>query len=582
LEADVRPNDVLRGSINSFFIGCLLTAGIVAPAQTRRHVVTKVQAPASAQVNAQGPLRFRHTVVNKTPFPIYASLDYLVCANAEDKVIEPGDMLTIAAGACMLTGVTTWPVDTPVARSMGAVGKDDRWRAEASLVGVKGYSGDGVWVVTWDNALKKFVSTPHLNSLGDMISAAWTLSMEKAGQGVDDAAAWIARLRSMHTCPAPAVTVPKGPANEFELLTLNTYCFPIGTTDALGKVKSIAEFFSKKTGEKIPNLQSGITKPVPQRIGEIARFVAKQGTDVVMFQELWSDANKEMMINNLCGAYPYGFYVPSEVPVYSMVKMDDGLLILSRTPFLRVMKITYADGIDDEKLANKGALLVGLRDRKGEPMLIVNSHLQSGTSLESIQVRQKQMGAVANAIKEMIARTPDLRNCRIVVGGDLNEPLGFIQDPGYLTDRTDYLVRELQAAGVMVSNDQMVRQEARKLGVKEIITVNELARDPDRKGIVRDLDLNERRSLDMKAKEGEIAARNGQFRTQVNPDATDPDATQILDHVFLDNRTKLKAFKVFREEILGGAGKLQGSNLPPAAISDHAAFKVTLDVSAPR
>lgn len=578
----MRPNDILHLSMKSCFLACLLMTGPEAPAQARRQVITKEPAPAAAQLNVQGPLRFRHTVVNNTPFRIYASLDYLLCANDENKPIEPGGQLTIAAGACMLTGVTTWPADTPVARSMGAVGKEDRWRPEARTLGVRGYSGDGVWVVTWDDPLKKFVSTPHLNSLGDMVSAAWALSLEKAGQGVTEAAAWVARLRSMHKCPAPAVAVPKGPANEFELLTLNTYCFPIGTTDALGKVKTIAEFFSKKAGEKIPNLQSGITKPVPQRIGEIARFVEKQGTDVVLFQELWSDANKEMMVRNLCGAYPYGFYVPSEVPVYSMVKMDDGLLILSRTPFLRVMKITYSDGIDDEKLANKGALLVGLRDRRGEPMLIVNSHLQSGTSMESIKVRQKQMGAMASAIREMIARTPDLRNCRIVVGGDLNEPLGYIQDPGYLTDRTAYLVQELQAAGVMVSNDAMVKQEARKLGVKEIITVNELARDLDRKGIVRDLDLNEKRSLDMKAKEGEIAARNGQFRTQVNPDATDPDATQILDHVFLDNRTKLKAFKVFREEILGGAGKLEGSNLPPNAISDHAAFKVTLDLSAPK
>lgn len=578
----MRPNNILQLSMKICFLACLLLTGPKAPAQAKRQVVTKVPAPAASQVNAQGLRGFRHTVVNNTPFRIYASLDYLLCANDENKLIEPGDQLTIAAGACMLTGVTTWPADTPVARSMGAVGKDDRWRPGARTLPVKGYSGDGVWVVTWDNALKKFVSTPHLNSLGDMVSAAWALSAEKAGKGVAETASWVARLRSMRTCPAPAVAVPKAPANEFEILTLNTYCFPVGTTDALGKVKTIAEFFSRKAGEKIPNLQSGITKPVPQRIGEIARFVERQGTDVAMFQELWSDANKEMLIENLCGAYPYGFYVPSEVPVYSMVKMDDGLLILSKTPFLRVMKVTFADGIDDEKLANKGALLVGLRDRRGEPMLVVNSHLQSGTSLDSIRVRQKQMGAIANAIKEMIARTPDLRNCRIVVGGDLNEPLGYIQDPGYLTDRTDYLARELQAAGVMVSNDQMVLQEARKLGVKEIITVNELANSPGRKGIVRDLDLNEKRSLDMFAPEGGIAARNGQFRTQVNPDATDPDATQILDHVFLDNRTKLKAFKVFREEILGGAGKLQGSNLPPAAISDHAAFKVTLDVSAAR
>jgi endonuclease/exonuclease/phosphatase family metal-dependent hydrolase len=320
------------------------------------------------------------------------------------------------------------------------------------------------------------------------------------------------------------------------------------------------------------DLQSGIAKPVARRIPEMAQFIRQQGTDVAMFQELWSDDNKERMASNLCGDYPYCFYVPAEIPIVSMIVMDDGLMVVSKTPFIKCAKITFTERMGEEKLAQKGALLCAVKDREGKPMLIVNTHLQSGTEIEAVKIRARQMRGIGLAVKDMISKVPELKNCRIVVGGDVNEPLAFIQDRGLMTERTSYLTQELNTAGIQVNNDQMVMQQARKLGVKEIVSINEQTKV----GIVRDLDLKEKRRLDKTGEESRHVERNGSWPGWPNPEATDPNATQVLDHFFLDKQTRLKEYKVFRQEILGGTGALNGSDLPKAAISDHAALKVTL------
>ncbi|NTV74574.1 MAG: hypothetical protein HGA66_10245 [Holophaga sp.] len=512
---------------------------------------------------------YTYAVRNTTPFTLMVSLDYhgasrISCRPDNDKQIRPGGEGVFRSGACMIRLVTVSIHGEP--RFGPANFKMYRWSG--------GYAGDMVWTVRWDAINERLTCLTSSKSLFEIMNDGTASAARSIGDWIEargiDLLDWAESFQSMCECSKPAVPFRKAPGGEFQILTLNAYCFPRATVDTLRALRTIGSWFTAKAGETVPDLQAGITKGARQRIREMAGFVRMKDPDVAFFQELWSDENKIAMIQELCATHPYCLYIPRQVPLVSMARLDDGILIVSKTPFAFSASITYRDHSGEENMARKGALFVGMKDREGNPLLLVNTHLQSGTPPEEVQIRRKQMLAVAREIGVLKGKMPAFRDARVVVGGDLNEPTMWNPELKHLVDRSDSLARALQEGGVDVTNDQLLKQAALRLGAGEIITVNEM----QRASTIRDLDMNPKRmaGVDLAI----YAARAGSWIGKPFPEATDPASYQILDHLFLDRRLQLKSFQVFRQEILGAPGALKGSSLPTGAISDHAAFMVTL------
>ncbi len=379
-----------------------------------------------------------------------------------------------------------------------------------------------------------------------------------------------AKEKPIATCKKPTPQSPKGSAREFSVVTMNTYCFPKDTSSVLRAAKDIAGAFSSKSAGDIPNLQSGIHQSVDVRIKKIAELVGSLDADVVCFQELWSDENKETMAGQVCSRYPYIYYVNAQIPAYSLVMMDDGLMIASVRPFIFTQAITYRDRIEDEKLANKGALFVGLEDREGKPIIIVNTHLQSGRSLEAIAIKNKQMHAIGQTLQVIIEEHPRFKDGRICIAGDLNEAIQFKNDHKLLADRTHYLVQALQDEGIDVSNDQVLRLLSDRLGADELVEIDELGKQ----GTIKKPTGSVKGFIGI---EDPLIQRAGTYQFDVIDYASDPDGTQLLDHILLDNKSRLTQFDVFRQQVLGGKGHLEGGNLPQQAISDHAAVRAVFE-----
>jgi endonuclease/exonuclease/phosphatase family metal-dependent hydrolase len=380
-------------------------------------------------------------------------------------------------------------------------------------------------------------------------------------------------------------TISKTPA--LTIMTLNTYTFSKGLSKAL-------EIFLRKEGGLVP----GITKSINQRIDEIAHLVKQENPDVVVFQELWGIDNKKRMLKDLgCKDIPFfsivmkdKFNCPTptqytynflDSSIFTASFVDSGLMIASKFPIVWAKRIVFPDSLSDEKMAKKGALLVRIEDRMGKAVFIVNSHLQSGAAHEYIILRNREMLQIgyelAKAIRESGLGPKDYR---IIILGDFNDPIKFIADKKLLTDRTTFMIKALKSKGINVSNDQVTSFLANKLGAQKILDIDEFENQ-----IALKLPLGQEKELDssdpdyryLQSASGN-PAQGGYFRY-----ASDNPGIQLLDHIFLDDNSRLLNYRVLRNEVLKDPELPVAPDQTPAktydpktAISDHAAVMVEI------
>jgi len=401
-------------------------------------------------------------------------------------------------------------------------------------------------------------------------------------------------------------------ANDLNLMTMNTYCFPPWKVTLL-----------KKLG--IVDLVSGVDTPIPERIRRIAAFARQKNPDVVFFQELWGKDNKEEMIRNLQPTFKYVFWNDQIKPKY-VSYLDDGLLIASRRiPFME-RHIEYRDREGDEDAgltrggAHKGALIIGVYDGKGKAILMVDTHLQSGTNPEAVLVRTRQIAQVCRELKKIQDEDPRTRDAQIIFAGDVNDPVSWRGDNKRLVNRTRQMTEVFRKEGFPINNDWLIDYLVKKYKPDDVAEIFEL----ERRAVFKTATGAEgyeiaanggkayavsrlsapKASLGVGTAAPEpddaVAGRlNGNdSRWTFFPDATDPIGNQILDHVYvLNSRSEVKNFRVFREECLGDAPGLgtyhkDPKDLKPGevfpwegrtihfngkkAISDHAAIMVTI------
>jgi endonuclease/exonuclease/phosphatase family metal-dependent hydrolase len=308
-----------------------------------------------------------------------------------------------------------------------------------------------------------------------------------------------------------------GPPVDLSLFTANCYCFDESQTKVL---KDLTWLGNKITGGRVDvkDLQSGIQKNTGTRRREIAQNIVASKADFVFLQELWNGKNKSDMVDLLSKDYKY-YYMASNIK-RGAAETDDGLLMFSKWPPFFTTGQEFEDKYDDETHAHKGFLIMGIYHPSGGFILLVNTHLQSGTDDKSCSIRLNQIGQLVGRIRELARLDWRIQNATILTGGDTNDP----------------------------------------------ITV----------------DLS--RPVDQWATRPLPADNSSQLRFNGNPanwsyfsKATEPSGRQMLDQLFLDpTKATLLSITVMRQEFMGDPGfavhkgdPKQTYN-PVPAISDHA------------
>lgn len=365
--------------------------------------------------------------------------------------------------------------------------------------------------------------------------------------------------------------------NSITLLSLNCYAFPAKTQKAL---KAITGFMDSVTFGRIgtKDLASGVETPIPVRIDKIALAIRDLRPDVVCLQEIWKRDNKDQMIKALAKDYPYTYFNPN-LASSNVAMMDDGLLVASRFPFQFTRSFTYEDFAGDEKMAKKGADIVAIRTARG-PILFVDTHMQAGTEREDLQVKEKQATQLARELVDIkTSGNSSLRAFRdapVVIAGDFNEPITFINMPGAkprVVDRTRWLVATFNAGGIPVDNKARRARLMATYQAADAAEIYELKRQIVLKTAAGDNKIADREDLKL------LGQFNGDWSGWAYwTESSDPKGYQILDHVFIDERKlNLTGYQTLRREFLGETDPERQRFSPANALSDHAAIITTIN-----
>jgi len=299
------------------------------------------------------------------------------------------------------------------------------------------------------------------------------------------------------------------PAHQIhKILTLNSYLFPKPGDDMLVAVKGKSE-----------SLMDKVNISIEERIARQSDIIKRENPDIILFQEVWGNANKKHMVQALKDTYPYFYYekiaytqrlvtfvqqaqskgisyllgellksglgFSSSIPLESIkdlfdtdiqnpVRVRDGLIIMSKFPMLDAHSITFHEKLNDEKQSEKGAVIatLGIPENK---LILVNIHLQSGRTQDAIRVRMNQLSEVGLQLK-----TAAQENVPIIMSGDMNEPINYNYRLNTLIDRSQYFVNMLNnTVGINYLNSNnmlefMANHMTENNPVEYIAAINEL------------------------------------------------------------------------------------------------------------
>ncbi len=359
----------------------------------------------------------------------------------------------------------------------------------------------------------------------------------------------------------------QAPADTYTVMSLNCYAFDYDITELLKKVKG-------------RDLQDRTKLHVKKRIEGIAEFIKtlKDKPDLIAFQEIWLDENKEQMVGLLAAEYPYSFYLYKTatdvvndlydiftdvfshnvsdiltahgVQRLNPLKVDSGLLIVSKYPFSQKKAITYSVSFDksgtEDAQAKKGALMVRISHPHNPSLCFVTTHLAViGKN------RIEQMNKLGSEIKNFI-KPDDM----FVLAGDVNQAIEFDAGQGILVDKTKVVIDPFVASSAINIYNPLINFLVKELPVKRIIVTDDInggTFEQDRLSYA----LNPIAPLS--------------YKSSYFDKSTDAEGYQILDHVLLGDNVRLLDWRNFRGAILGskGSGTPFDSN---TALSDHAAI----------
>lgn len=145
------------------------------------------------------------------------------------------------------------------------------------------------------------------------------------------------------------------------------------------------------------------------RVSEIGDYLEGSGADVLVLQEVFHRKARKALKKQLKRTYPYQ---TKKGPV-SWLGIPSGVVFFSKMPIVKEKIVSFSFSKGADRLAKKGAILVTF-EKNGQEISILGTHLQAGSDLSRIKIRNKQINQITNAVKNIDS------NQILIYAGDFN------------------------------------------------------------------------------------------------------------------------------------------------------------------
>ncbi len=181
------------------------------------------------------------------------------------------------------------------------------------------------------------------------------------------------------------------------------------------------------------------------RVHHLSKIDALRHADVIVFEEAWDHASRDVLKNMFHSVYPYSV---DPVPENTHLKpLNSGLLVLSKYEVTKKYFVNYQDYqslVDADSQSNKGALYFNI-NKHGHNYHLIATHTQAQDDQKSLDVRQEEF----RLIKEKIIDNHDLAI-------PTHEPLLFLGDTNtsfYNKEQFGYLKKALHLDAANVTEN---------------------------------------------------------------------------------------------------------------------------------
>lgn len=145
---------------------------------------------------------------------------------------------------------------------------------------------------------------------------------------------------------------------------------------------------------------------------KFVKYINNNDYDVISVQETFDYEIKDL-ITKKCHENGYSHIISrAGQPACRGIFYESGLMIISKLPILNAETIQYNQASGSDVMTNKGFLVADI-DFNGQIITVVNTHLQSGNDMVSLEKRINQFEQLKNAIKQK-------KNGKMIVTGDFN------------------------------------------------------------------------------------------------------------------------------------------------------------------
>ncbi|RKP10290.1 Endonuclease/exonuclease/phosphatase, partial [Thamnocephalis sphaerospora] len=287
---------------------------------------------------------------------------------------------------------------------------------------------------------------------------------------------------------------------------------------------------------------------------ELGRF------DVIAFQELFDfGSSRRNELIKAAYAQGYKFSVANPQQCAAKLRIDGGLVIISRLPIVRYASLTFDRGVDSDWLAAKGVLYAKLRVGGDQHLHLFTTHLQSSYNRNypmtdrAVQIRLKQLYAIRRFMDAELRDEPT--DQLIILAGDFNvngrSDNTADADKGVGSDEYRAALDILYGAGIHPSlvpgsrQDGNVYVSENKFLVEDLLydhyklhpvtfadvktdANGDVELDPHGQPIPRETQLTDKKALGWRARLDYIfAIRRGEDPHNVAKDIASPDRTQV-------------------------------------------------------
>lgn len=164
---------------------------------------------------------------------------------------------------------------------------------------------------------------------------------------------------------------------------------------------------------------------VEERLAALPARLRELNADVVALQEVYRQAHRERIVEELRNVYPFCAYERKR----RHLGLENGLMTLSKTPVTGSLSLLRDGPIDEMLLDSKGVLRCRIKISGGVALSLLNIHTTAGFSLlhpeapRANRIRSRQIGQILSIA--------DAETCVTMIAGDLNAGPG-VSDENFL------------------------------------------------------------------------------------------------------------------------------------------------------